>query len=371
MSAFLRKLTPADRVIVVGDTKQHASLGAGRVFAELQEAGMKTFHLRKIIRQEHEWYRQVVKDLAKGEIQGALDRLMADDSYRIHELPDERLRHRAIAFWYLQDPLHTIAVTPDNRSAALISETIRAVRREREDLAGVSYRARILHSRSDLTAEDLRFAGSYQVGNIVEYARRSESVGLEAGDRVQVVDVNRDKNRLTVMRESDGCVFRYNPKRAGCSATVYEPGEREFAIGDRVQFTRAIKLQGISNRSLGTIEALDELGNVSVRIDGREELWRGNLDRMAHLDHGYVMTSYRVQSLTADRVMVHLDTDAPGVNRMLTRELAYVSLSRGRQDVQVFTNCQDELVAALSRSEEKPSALAPDQVRAYRREMAV
>ena len=33
---------------------QHGSLGAGRVFAESQQAGMETFELRKIVRQRRE-----------------------------------------------------------------------------------------------------------------------------------------------------------------------------------------------------------------------------------------------------------------------------------------------------------------------------
>lgn len=68
MQGFLQRLKPADRVIVIGDVKQHASLGAGRIFAELQDAGMQTFQLKQIVRQQRESYREVVQDLSHGQV---------------------------------------------------------------------------------------------------------------------------------------------------------------------------------------------------------------------------------------------------------------------------------------------------------------
>ena len=53
-----------DRAVVVGDTRQHGSLRAGRVFAELQEAGIETFALRKIVRQRSESNREIVEQRA-------------------------------------------------------------------------------------------------------------------------------------------------------------------------------------------------------------------------------------------------------------------------------------------------------------------
>lgn len=329
MSAFLRGLKPADRVVVIGDTRQHGSLGAGRVFAELQEAGLETFQLKKIMRQRHESYHEVVEHLSRGQIAEAIGKL--EDAGRIHAFPDERVRYQAIAAWYLRDPQHTLVVSPDHRSGEAISDAIREARREVGQLMGESYRARTLDPRSGMTHEDLQFVGSYRVGDVIVYAR-SVKLGIEKGDRASVLEVDRDSNAITVMRESDGQTFRYNPRRTGASATVYEPTYREFAAGDRVQFTRALREGKIANRTLGTLEQVEANGEVWIRLDdGRQ--WRGNLERMPHLDYGYVMTSYAAQGTTAERVLVHLDTDSPGVSRMVNQQLIYVVASRGREDV--------------------------------------
>src|SRR5581483_5051554 len=58
MRDFLQRLQPQDRVLLIGDTRQHQSVEAGRIFAELQDAGMNTATLNKIVRQKDESLRK-------------------------------------------------------------------------------------------------------------------------------------------------------------------------------------------------------------------------------------------------------------------------------------------------------------------------
>ncbi len=51
MRAFLDKIKPADRVLVIGDTAQHQGVDAGRPFEQMQDAGMRTSQLDQIVRQ--------------------------------------------------------------------------------------------------------------------------------------------------------------------------------------------------------------------------------------------------------------------------------------------------------------------------------
>ena len=65
---FVERLHPNDRVLLVGDRRQHESVEAGRPFAQLQDAGMKTVKLEEILRQRDPELKQVVEQLARGEI---------------------------------------------------------------------------------------------------------------------------------------------------------------------------------------------------------------------------------------------------------------------------------------------------------------
>ena len=50
------------------DSRQHEAVEAGRPFAQLQEAGMRTATLNDIVRQRDPELKQVVEQLASGQV---------------------------------------------------------------------------------------------------------------------------------------------------------------------------------------------------------------------------------------------------------------------------------------------------------------
>jgi len=80
--------------------------------------------------------------------------------------------------------------------------------------------------------------------------------------------------------------------------------------------------------------------------------------RHLHLDHGYAMTSHSSQGQTADRVLIHVDTELSTKN-LLNSRMAYVSVSRGRFDAQIFINDREKLGAALGHDVSHSSAHIP------------
>jgi ATP-dependent exoDNAse (exonuclease V) alpha subunit len=77
-------------------------------------------------------------------------------------------------------------------------------------------------------------------------------------------------------------------------------------------------------------------------------------------DHGYAVTSHSSQGQTADRVLVHVDTEQAG-EKLVNRRLAYVAVSRGRYDAQVYTNDKGHLAEQLSRDVSHRSAMEPSR----------
>jgi hypothetical protein len=67
MRSFLGRLGPDDRVLVIGDTRQHQGVDSGRPFQQMQEAGMQTSKLDKIMRQKDAELLKAVQYLANGE----------------------------------------------------------------------------------------------------------------------------------------------------------------------------------------------------------------------------------------------------------------------------------------------------------------
>jgi len=82
--------------------------------------------------------------------------------------------------------------------------------------------------------------------------------------------------------------------------------------------------------------------------------------RHSHIDHGYAVTSYSSQGQTAERVLIHVDTELAAKD-LLNRRMAYVSVSRGQWDAQIFTNNREKLPQALGHDVSHQSAHKPEQ----------
>jgi ATP-dependent exoDNAse (exonuclease V) alpha subunit len=81
-----------------------------------------------------------------------------------------------------------------------------------------------------------------------------------------------------------------------------------------------------------------------------------NIREHPHLDYGYAVTSHSSQGVTADRVLLHVDT-GQAHQKLINRRLAYVAVSRGRYDAQIYTNDEGALGEVLSKDVSKKCAL--------------
>jgi hypothetical protein len=84
----------------------------------------------------------------------------------------------------------------------------------------------------------------------------------------------------------------------------------------------------------------------------------------------YVDTTYSSQGQTADRVLIHADTEL-GAKDLLNNRMAFVAVSRGAYDAQIFTNDREELGAALGHDVSHSSAHAPELKPEQKQEQAV
>jgi ATP-dependent exoDNAse (exonuclease V) alpha subunit len=205
-----------------------------------------------------------------------------------------------------------------------------------------------------MTGADREWANRYQAGDVLHYTRGSKEHGIESRSYAQVVATNSKENLLTVQTH-DGQQVTYDPSRLR-GITAYREIEREFAVGDKIQFTSPNRDFQVANRDLATIQYIDANGKISVRMDGtKDRIVRFGADQMRHFDHGYAVTSHSSQGLTAERVLVNMDTDIH--LGLINSRFAYVSVSRASHDAQIFTNNATTLAENLSRDVSKASAI--------------
>jgi conjugative relaxase-like TrwC/TraI family protein len=353
MHAFLHRLGSDDRVLLVGDVRQHQSVDAGRPYQQLQEAGMATARLEAIVRQKDLALRAVVEQLARGDVRGAVDQL--DAQGRVHQIMDRDERLAAIAREYLRQPDGTLIVSPDNHSRHAINQVIHQARQTEGQVAAQDHHVRVLVARQDVTGADRQWAAHYHAGDVVRYTKGSYRYGLAAGEYARVVQINAEDNHVTV-RHLRGARVTYDPRRLQ-GVTLYRETDLAFATGDRVQLTAPDGERHLANRELGTIEQIRAKGELRLRLDSGQTVAL-NFRTYPHLDYGYAVTSHSSQGQTADRVLVHIDLERAGES-LVNRRLAYVAVSRGRYDAQIYTNDKMQLAAALDRDVSHRAAIEP------------
>ena len=340
---FVNRLHPNDWVLLVGDRRQHEAVEAGRPFAQLQDAGMKTVRLDEIVRQKDPELKRVVEQLARGDVREAVQNL--DRQGRVHQIPNRDDRIAAIAREYAKSPGNTLVVSPDNHSRMEINERIHTELQSRGIVSSDEHRIRTFVPRQDLTGADRTWAERYEVGDVLRYSRGSKETGIGKGEYAQVKRIDAPANRLTVELQ-DGSARTYDPRRQQ-GVSVFREELRNFSHGDRVQFTAPANDLKVANRELGTIGSIDGDGRLNLKLDNGRAI---ELDpnRHMHLDYGYAVTSHSSQGQTADCVLIHVDTELSAKDLVNSR-VAYVAVSRGAYDAQIFTNNASALGQELSR----------------------
>ena len=170
-----RKLNPQDKVLLVGDTRQHQGVDAGKPFEDLQQAGMRTAQLDQIIRQKEPGLLQAVEHLSRNETAAGIKHCLISKG-AITEITDPQQRMETIARQYAANPNSTIIVSPDNASRLALNQAVRHELQAGGIVAGTEHSFRVLAPRSDMTGVDRAWAAHYDVGDVLYYHRGSRGI---------------------------------------------------------------------------------------------------------------------------------------------------------------------------------------------------
>jgi len=193
-----------------------------------------------------------------------------------------------------------------------------------------------------------KLASEYEPGDLIRYKQGSPNLdGIPHNSTATVLSVNPWTNSLTVQTAARD-EATYSPHLLGtmtAESTVYRQEQREFASGDRVQFTRADDAQGIRKGELGTITAIPDGKSFEVKRDSGS-IVQLNTDQARHLDYGYAVES--IKAGAPERILFTQETAAN------SREIE--SLLRNGREVGIYTSD-----GTPSQKQEVQSQAAPTQ----------
>ncbi len=323
------------RVLLVGDKRQHRSVTAGEPLRLLEErAGLPVALVTDILRQQGN-YKKAAGLLSEGRTEEAFEEL--DKLGWIKQVPDGD-RDKQLASAYLAAVAEkkrggayksALVVSPTHVEAERITAAIRDGLQADGKLRGERVIRRWVPAH--LTAAQKADPTEYEPGYLLQFHQNAK--GYPKGSRLLLDEGAEPPTRLAQRFE------------------VYRPAQLALAVGDRVRVTAGGKTKDgkhrLSNGSLFTVQGFSRQGDIIV-----DRGWVIDRD-FGHLTHGYVVTSHASQGVTVDKVFVGVSSDSFPATYQRT---AYVAVTRGKEQAQIFTDDRKELLKAVSRLDEPLSA---------------
>jgi conjugative relaxase-like TrwC/TraI family protein len=329
------------RVILCGDTGQHASVARGDALRILEHhSRLQSGQLTVIRRQHQAQYRQAV-ELAAGkktaQAFALLERMGA-----IRELSNDKV-HDAAARAYVKAMAQgraALLIAPTWNEIEAVTQKVREELDSAGRLAGEEKEFEVFDSLS-WTAAQKADSEQYRPGLALRFHRRAG--GFTKDESVEVLAVEIDSLKV---RRADGSEGLLRLARTSTSYDVGEKRKLKVAAGERL-LLQSNRAKRFISGELVEIKAL--AGEAIVLRDGRT---------LPHdyrtFTHGYAVTSHAAQGKTADEVLVVASTRSlPAVSQ----EQFYVSISRGRELCRVFTDDAERLRAHVTRSSARPAAI--------------
>jgi hypothetical protein len=336
------------RVVLQGDVRQHASVARGDALRLLeQKGGVQFAELTTIRRQKPQAYREAVAAIAQGDAAkgcAALDSMGA-----VIEVADRTARHSQLATAYLDAAARgesALVVAPTHAEGAAATGLIREGLKARG--AVTDTRSFVQLKATNWTEAERGQAGAYAPGMVVSFHQHAK--GFARGERATVLAV--EDNTVTVWTEKKE--LKSLPLAAAGRFQVFERQQLELGVGDQVRLSangRDADGGRLNNGAQYRVAAFTREGDVVLQ--GAQGAPRVVAKDFGHLAHGYVATSHASQGKTVDRVFIAQSAESFGASG---REQFYVSASRGRLSVQVFTDDKAELARAITRSNERVAA---------------
>ena len=327
------------RVILTGDTAQHAPVARGDAFRLMQDhAGLKVVEVTKIRRQEPEDYRKAVAALSKGDLLNGFRRL--DEIGAIVEVEDDANRYKLMAqdFIDLSRPNSIpLVVSPTHAEGAKVTASIREAKHE----AGLLGPERSFVQLHNLQWEeaDRRRAENYREGHVVQFHQNVH--GIRRGEILRVSGRAEDGGVLAL--NAVGAEVSLPLKDAG-RFQVFEEREIRLARGDRIKITRNGKSEDgrrLSNGNVFTIEKFSKAGEIVLNTGAVLDARHG------HIAYGYCQTSHSAQSKSVRDVLVAQSADSFLAS---SRQQFYVSVSRGIHSIRIYTDDRQGLQEAVGNS---------------------
>jgi hypothetical protein len=219
-----------------------------------------------------------------------------------------------------------------------------------------------VHSRVNVTHEELRYLRTYQPGMVLNFRSRDSTQKLSKGDyTVKTID---EARRQLVLEDRKGQLRKFNPARLRPGAddsrlSLFERKPLSIIEGDKIRWTDNDHKRGLFNADRARIVAIDTKGVLVETSAGKElRLSRGD-PMLKRMDLAYALNAHMAQGLTSDRGIAVMDSRE---RNLANRKTFLVTVTRLRDGLTLIADNAEKLGRAIkSNSGDKASAVEVTQ----------
>lgn len=338
------------RIILGGDTRQHSSVIRGDALRILNTiGGIKTAEVSKIYRQKNTVYKSAVEDLSKGDVKEAFQKL--DTMGAIKEI-DPLKPNKALVDDYVDAVKlgkSTLVVSPTHQQADEVTESIRNQLKASQIIGKKEIQATRLLNLNLTEAEKTDWR-NIQKGQYIQFNQNCPNI---ARGSMWFVEES-DEQKITIKDDNGKSISL--PTENSKRYDVFAKTEIGIAKGDSLRITRNGFDQGkkrLDNGDLLEVMSVKTKGDILLRNKLSKEKYKIKSD-FGHLAHAHCITSHASQGKTVDEVFISQPASTfPATDS----KQFYVSVSRARDKVNIYTDDKEELLDHASRLGDRQSAI--------------
>lgn len=351
------------RVLLTGDIKQHNAVERGDAFRVMQEyGGMKPALISKIQRQKTADYKNAVDAISKGKVEDgylALDKMGA-----IKEVVDMQTLKTSVALEYVDSVKKKENVLVVATTHAQGREATHSIREGLKSEGILSKKESIfdVHKDKSFTDAEKKDGANYKKGLSIQFHQNIKG-GFKRGTKYDVIGKD-DKgnvliaesgaNKSGVGEKKKEVESKILPLPHSAKFSVYEKRQLALSEGDKIRISQngfSNEKKRLNNGNILSVKGFDKDGNILAKR-GKTDL---TLDKnYRNFTHGYYTTSPASQGKSVERVII-MQSKASG--KAASKEQFYVSASRGKFAISVYTDDKDFMLKSVQRSSQRQTAM--------------
>lgn len=343
-----------DRLVMIGDRAQLQPIDAGKAFTLIQQHRPAMAQLDVSHRQRSEHMKAVASLTRGGHFKDAFEVL----GERVVSSGAD-FREVAARKWLelsAEDREKTALYASGRGTRAHLNALVQDGLKAEGSLRGEGLAISRLES-VNLTREEMRYAGNYRSGQVLEVIGRDCPAGLERGT-YDVVGVS--AKGVVSLRDTEGKRIRFRPDRLDPNdkrdhLALSERETLRLHEGDRIRWTANDKARGLFNSASADVVAITRNG-VEVRTSEGVNIVLAHGDRMlSRLGLAYAINMHQAQGMTTDQGIGVMHS---AERHLSNQRLTHVMATRVRDDLTIYTNDRDALLRSIQANPgDKASAL--------------